>query len=68
MTEVELRKVSRWIAEGGKLFIGTDDEGCQKIKVVHGPLGMFVHRFEIAEGELLALKELILQSMKTNAA
>jgi hypothetical protein len=68
MTEVELRKVCRWINEGGKLFIGTDDDGRQKIKIVHGPLGMFVHRFEIAENELLQLKELLLQSMKTNAA
>lgn len=68
MTEVELRKVCRWITEGGKLLIGTDDYGRQKIKVTHGPLGMFVHRFEITENELLALKELILEDMKSAAA
>jgi hypothetical protein len=68
MTEVELRKVCRWINEGGKLFIGTDEQGQQKIKVVHGPLGMFVHRYVISETELMQLKELILQNMQTEAA
>ena len=68
MTDVELRKVGRWLSEGGKLFIGFDEEGSQKIKVVHGPLGMFVHRYEITETQLLDLKEMILQSMSTQAA
>jgi hypothetical protein len=68
MTDTELRKVCRWITEGGKLFIATADDGGQKIKIVHGPLGMFVHRFEISEDELLTLKELILADMKTEAA
>ena len=68
MTDVELRKVSRWLTEGGKLFIGTDDDGSQKIKVVHGPLGMFVHRYEISEDQLLNLKEMILKSMSMQAA
>lgn len=68
MTEVELRKVCRWINEGGQLSINTNDEGHQKIKVVHGPQGMFVHRFEIDEGELLQLKDLILQNMNAEAA
>ena len=68
MTEVELRKVGRWLTEGGKLFIGTDEEGSQKIKVVHGPLGMFVHRYAISEEQLLALKDIILKSMNTQAA
>ena len=68
MTEVELRKVGRWLSEGGKLFIGTDEQGAQKIKVVHGPLGMFVHRYEITEEQLLSLKDMILKSMSTQAA
>ncbi len=68
MTDVELRKVGRWLTEGGKLFIGTDDQGSQKIKVVHGPLGMFVHRYEITEPQLLDLKSMILKSMSTQAA
>jgi hypothetical protein len=68
MTDTELRKVCRWITEGGQLFIGTDNDGRQKIKIVHGPLGMFVHRYEIDEHELLTLKELILADMKTEAA
>ncbi len=68
MTDAELRKVCRWLSEGGQLFIGTDDDGCQKIKIIHGPLGMFVHRYEIDEDELLTLKELILHDMKVAAA
>ena len=68
MTEVELRKVGRWLSEGGKLFIGTDEQGSQKIKIVHGPLGMFVHRYEISEDQLLSLKDMILKSMSTQAA
>ena len=68
MTDVELRKVGRWLTEGGKLFIGTDEQGSQKIKVVHGPLGMFVHRYEINETQLHDLKNMILKSMSTQAA
>lgn len=68
MTDVELRKVGRWLTEGGKLFIGIDDDGTQKIKIVHGPLGMFVHRFAITELQLLELKDMILESMNTKAA
>ncbi len=68
MTEVELRKVCRWINEGGNLFIAIDDEGRQKIKIVHGPLGMFVHRYEISGDELLTLKQLLLENMNTAAA
>ena len=68
MTDVELRKVGRWLTEGGKLFIGIDDDGTQKIKIVHGQLGMFVHRFAITELQLLELKDMILESMNTKAA
>jgi hypothetical protein len=68
MTEAELNKVCRWVNEGGKLLIGRDASGHQKIKVVHGPLGMFVHRFEIADNELEKLKEMLLNTMSVAAA
>jgi hypothetical protein len=68
MTEAELNKVCRWVGEGGKLMIGRDAAGNQKIKIVHGPLGMFVHRFNIADDELERLKIMLLENMQVAAA
>jgi hypothetical protein len=68
MTEVELRKVCRWVSEGGKLLIGRDASGHQKIKIMHGPMGIFVHRFAIADDELEKLKSLLLANMTASAA
>jgi hypothetical protein len=68
MTETELNKVCRWINEGGKLMIGRDSSGYQKIKIVHGPLGMFVHRFKITDSELDKLKAMLLSHMNEAAA
>jgi hypothetical protein len=68
MTNAELNKVCRWINEGGKLMIGRDASGHQKIKIIHGPLGMFVHRFLITDSELENLKAMILTHMQAAAA
>lgn len=68
MTETELNKVCRWVAEGGKLLIGNDKYGKQKIKVFYGPLGIFSTRFEITDGELVDLKSRLLNSMSMAAA
>jgi hypothetical protein len=68
MTSAELNKVCRWINEGGKLMIGRDASGHQKIKIVHGPLGMFVHRFLITDSELEKLKAMLLTNMQSAAA
>jgi hypothetical protein len=68
MTNTELSKVCRWIDEGGKLLIGRDSAGRQKIKIIHGPLGMFVHRFHITDGELEKLKATLLTHMSAAVA
>jgi hypothetical protein len=68
MTDTELRKVSRWVSEGGKLLLGRDHAGRLKLKVLHGPLGMFVHRFAITQTELDTLKDLLTLDSNSAAA
>ena len=56
MTENEIVKVSRWLSKGAKLYVGRDHSGRQKIKVVHGPFGIFVDRFQCDEKDIARLK------------
>jgi hypothetical protein len=68
MTDTELNKVCRWVSEGGKLLIGHDKYGKQKIKVFYGPLSVFSSRFDITDEELNRLKTMLLTSMSQAAA
>jgi hypothetical protein len=68
MTDVELRKVCRWINDGGNLFITTDSDNNQHLKVIHGPLGMFVHRFAVDENDLVNLRNKLAKDSKFRAA
>jgi hypothetical protein len=59
MTIEDMRQVQKWVSNGGKLLIGRDHAGRQKIKITHGPLHVFTHRFSVTDDELNELKQML---------
>jgi hypothetical protein len=59
MTVDEMRQVQIWVAKGGKLLIGRDHAGRQKVKVMHGPLHMFTHRYSADYEQIETLKQML---------
>jgi hypothetical protein len=57
MTEAEMQKVCSLIDRGGKLFVGRDHAGRQKLKVVHGPFGLLTQRFQCTLEDFQMLKQ-----------
>jgi hypothetical protein len=61
---LDMDRVCKSVQHGAKLFIGRDHAGRQKVKLVKGPFGLFVERFECTEDELKALKRMINERAK----
>jgi hypothetical protein len=57
MTESELVEVCNLINRGGKLYVGRDHAGRQKLKIVHGPFGLMTHRYRCSYEEFEHLKQ-----------
>jgi hypothetical protein len=49
MTLREINQICKWVREGGKLFLGRNYLGQQKLKVTYGPFGLFNKRFDVDE-------------------
>lgn len=47
MKTVDASEVYKMVKNGAKLFIGKNASGLPKIKIVHGPFGLFVSRYNI---------------------
>ncbi len=56
MTDAEMERVCRLIKRGGKLYVGRDHAGRQKLKIVHGPFGLLTHRFRCTVEDFEALR------------
>ena len=56
MKTVEASDVFEMVQNGGKLYIGRNAMGRPKIKIVHGPFGLFVSRYNIDEQQCELLK------------
>jgi hypothetical protein len=56
MKTVEASEVVTMVKKGAKVFIGRNFTGQPKIKIVRGPLGLFVSRFNIDEQQCELLK------------
>lgn len=56
MTEAEINWVCERVLKGGRLLIGRDPAGRQKLKVKHGPFGLFTERFICSEEDLHIVK------------
>lgn len=59
MTNEELSKIQKWLDGGAKLLVGRDYDGRRKIKISHGPLKIFTHRFSLTEAEYGAVKKML---------
>jgi hypothetical protein len=56
MTDAEISRVCKLIYRGGKLYVGRDHAGRQKLKVIHGPFGLLTDRFRCTVEDFEKLK------------
>jgi hypothetical protein len=56
MKTVEASEVVAMVKNGAKVFIGRSFTGQPKIKIVRGPFGLFVSRFNIDDQQCEILK------------
>lgn len=57
MKNIDAAEAYEMVQKGAKLFIGRNATGQPKIKIVRGPFGLFVSRFEINEQQCAILKD-----------
>jgi hypothetical protein len=63
MKTVEASEVVTMVKNGAKLYIGRNAFGQPKIKIVRGPFGLFVSRFNIDEQQCEILKSKLNQHL-----
>ena len=56
MKTVDALEVFEMVQNGAKLFIGRNAAGQPKVKIVRGPFGLFVSRYEMDEQQCDKLK------------
>lgn len=64
MKKVDALEVIEMIKNGAKLFIGKNASGLPKIKVVRGPFGLFVSRYNIDLQQCELLKNRLANRMR----
>ena len=57
LSETERRRICTAVENGAKLMIGRDPTGRQKIKIVKGPFGLFVERYECSDVDLMQIRK-----------
>jgi hypothetical protein len=67
MTEAEIEKVCSLIQRGGKLYVGRDHVGRQKLKIIHGPFGLLTQRFRCSVEDFEALRHRLAGENKRSA-
>jgi hypothetical protein len=56
MTEADIDHVCLAVKRGARMMVGRDHMGRQKIKLVKGPFGLFVERFECDEAQMAIIR------------
>jgi hypothetical protein len=56
MTEAEIARVCESVRRGAEMLVGRDKTGRSKLKLVRGPFGLFVERYQCSEEDLAAIK------------
>jgi hypothetical protein len=56
MTESEIDRVCIAVKRGARMMVGRDHMGRQKIKLIKGPFGLFVERFECSEADMATIR------------
>jgi hypothetical protein len=57
MTEDDIDRVCLAVKRGARMLVGRDPAGRQKIKLIKGPFGLFVERFECTEADVAAISK-----------
>jgi hypothetical protein len=63
MTTNDMEKICEWVLKGAKVSIGRAPNGRRRVKVAHGPFGIFVERFPAEEAEISLLKLKLKESL-----
>jgi hypothetical protein len=56
MTDDDLNRVCLAVKRGARMLVGRDHMGRQKIKLIKGPFGLFVERFECTDQDLATIR------------
>lgn len=56
MTDQDIDSICKKIRRGAKLYFGRDHAGREKIKLVHGPFGVFTERYQLDHDSMGRLK------------
>ena len=59
MLEQDINQVCRKISSGAKFLLGRNHAGRTKLKLYTGPFGLFVRRFDLADADLLRLRQVL---------
>jgi hypothetical protein len=59
MTLKDIDQICKWVRQGGKLFLGRNYLGQQKLKVIYGPFGLFNKRFDVDERIMAIIQQKI---------
>jgi hypothetical protein len=59
MSNVDIDHVCMAVKRGARMLVGRDHAGRQKIKLIKGPFGLFVERFECNEADLVTIRNRI---------
>ena len=56
MTDSDIDHVCLAVKRGARMMVGRDHMGRQKIKLVKGPFGLFVERFECSDADMAVIR------------
>jgi hypothetical protein len=56
LSKTDIDHVCVAIRRGARLLVGREATGRQKIKLIKGPFGLFVERYECDEADLAAIR------------
>jgi hypothetical protein len=67
LSDAERIRICKIVKKGAKLLVGRDHSGRQKIKLVKGPFGLFVERFDCTEQDLNFIRNSLQQNGQSAA-
>ncbi len=57
MTEEQIQHICKLVHNGGKLYVGREASGRQKLKIVRGPFGLLTERFHCTPEDLKSVRQ-----------
>jgi hypothetical protein len=63
MTDQDIETICNRVKRGAKLFFGRDHAGREKIKLIHGPFGIFTERYQLDTDTMNRLRAKLRESV-----